>query len=161
MKYLLRSLLVIASIALSGFLANDEKPKARLNVWINDGAPNSADSSAWTNRNQFQINFYSLSSQRKPGKKLIVLIFPKWPVVSGSYKLVSHPRKDDEMAVIAYDEFNTYFTRTGSGDAHVSVNNGKLSAWANNIALDIKPDRNRTTRTPFDTAVFSFNLSAL
>lgn len=163
MKYLLPSLfLLITSIALSGFLANDDKPRARLNVWMADGMPVTSDSSSWTNSNQFQIDFFSLNSLREPGKKRIGLVFAKWPVVSGKYKLVAFPRKDDEMAVLANDGSNIYRTRPGgSGNGHVRMDNGKLSAWANNIPLEIIADgTHRTLRTPLDSAVFSFNLRA-
>lgn len=150
---------LIAVLFLCSNIAASDKPKSPLGFWTYDAYTVQADTFYWSGINSlYTMCFSKIDSTTKRVSKHIMIGFKKRPLDSGDYKVMSTPKADDEVSVIARDRGAGYISRPGrQGTVHVTSKNGKLSIWANKIVVDVIPDGQRG-RLCCDSTYFSFNL---
>jgi hypothetical protein len=144
--------MVVTMLPLCSFILPVDKAIMPVNKWKYNKKEFQADSSVWSNRNSFQIDFLQLSDKTKPLSICISASFSKKPVKSGTYRVALFPKQDDELSILASDLDNVYMSEACEGCvAHVEVKEGKLHIWSDKVIMFEGP-------TPHVTTTFSFNL---
>ena len=155
-------LLVFAALSLSSYNIIAERALVKSGSWAYLDQRIVTDSSFWIKEGKPHIEFVKHQPGAKLDKHRIDLMFNKYPVAAGIYRIVPVVTKDDEVAVhiadgIIDNSFVYWSTEGNTSVVHVGLKDGKHLFWANHVLMEPWP--RSAYRDALDSFRVSFNLS--
>lgn len=152
------TLLVFAAFSLSSYSIIADRALVKSGSWAYLDQRIAPDSSFWILESKPHIEFVKHQPGAKLDKHRIDVMFNKYPLEAGVYRIVPIVTKDDEVAVhiadgIIDNSFIYWSIETNTGQMHVELKDGKHTFWANRVLMEPWP------RSAFQHALDSFRVS--
>jgi hypothetical protein len=158
MKPLFCLSVLVSLLALSSFIIIADKAQVQTGCWDYLHHHIVTDSSFWTQDSKPCIEFIKHQAGGRRDKHRIALMFSKYPVAQGVYRMVPLVSQDDEVSVHIgdgiIDQSMLYWSsELNTGVLHVGMKDGKPFYWANEVLMEPWP------RSAFPNAIDSFRVS--